>query len=209
MDRWKLKLPGYFFFHSCLPEQSFFLQMTDFCFICTVQELTKHTECIKVTWSWVLSEGYWTSAATTTAGRRELWDKQPLHCRNLVTEPSSGFQIALYPTWKRIKSSPYLCAYNGGYAATCLDHISPHLTTVCHPPVKLLSEMAFRDVRLWTTSRESVLSDTDGWHPAHWQKHVFAAEARLSLLRAAKRSHSSITRRNTPKRRSQIWSNCY
>lgn len=42
------------------------------------------------------------------------------------------------------------------------------LTTVSDPPVKLLSQMgrraalrAFSDVRLWTTSRESALSESD------------------------------------------------
>lgn len=72
------------------------------------------------------------------------------------------------------------------------------LTTISDPPVKLLSQMgcraalkAFSDVRLWTPSRESAGSDPDGRRPAHRQKHAFAAEARLIVLRADKRSHLS------------------
>lgn len=110
------------------------------------------------------------------------------------------------------KSSSHHCEWNCD-SFQCSSTFTP---TVSDSPVELLSQTgcraalkAFRDVRLWTSSRESALSHPGGWCPAHWQKQPFAAEAHLIVLRAEKRSHWSKTRCNTPENGIKNWSNCY
>lgn len=79
--------------------------------------------------------------------------------------------------------------------------------TVSDAPVELLPQTGCRaalkassDVRLWTTSREPWVSAAHGRRP-HWQEDDFAAEALRIVLRVAKHSRSSMTRRNTPEKR--------
>lgn len=102
-------------------------------------------------------------------------------------------------------ASPFIVAEQLVWTTVAFDTVD---TTVSDAPVELLPQTGCRaalkassDVRLWTTSREASVSAADGCRPAHWQEDHFAAEALRIVLRGAKLSRSSMTRRSTPEKR--------
>lgn len=91
-------------------------------------------------------------------------------------------------------------------SSSLLQHCVCLMTSALNPPVKLSSQYgcraalrAFRDVRLWTTSRESEESEeSDGWRGPHWQRAGVVAGWNVSFLRRARWSDSQTACSNVP-----------